>query len=135
MLSLSSAISIGFGADTYTFTKGIQTLYLDTVRLVKDDGVVSEQTFIIKVIAQSNAVDREATYDTDYDIGPNPVQTFIMTPDQQYIPIIVYIFDAGLTGTLQAQLSSSQVPNTPSYSAPHNPTTLLVILDNKGWFV
>eukprot|EP00731_Ephydatia_muelleri_P017044 Em0010g142a len=123
-------ISIGFGADTYTFTKG-QQIWYDTVKLIKDDGVVSEQTFTVTVIAQPNAVDNQAMYDKDYDIGPLSEQTFTITPDQQYVSIGVNIYDAGLTGTLQAKLVSTQVANTPSYSAPHNPTTILLILDNK----
>ena len=105
------------------------------MKLVKDDGVVSEQTFRVTVIAQPNAVDNQAMYSVDYDIGPAAMQTFIITPDQQSVSIGVHIFDAGLTGTLQAKLFSTQVANTPSYSAPHHPITLLLILDNKGWFV
>ena len=131
----TTAMYIGFGNGTYIFTKGVQYVYKDTVRLVKEDGVVSEQIFKITVIAQSNAVEQEATYTIDYSIGPMLVQTFIMTPDQQYLPIGVEIYDTGLTGTLKAQLSSSQQPNTPSFSARYNPITQLVILDNKGWFV
>eukprot|EP00731_Ephydatia_muelleri_P017053 Em0010g151a len=124
-------IAIGFGADTYTFTKGQQIFYGDTVKLVKDDGVVSEQTFSVTVIAQPNAVDNQAMFDVDYNIGPLSELTFTITPDQQSVSIGVNIFDAGLTGTLQAKLVSTQVVNTPSYSPPHNPTTLLLILDNK----
>ena len=105
------------------------------MKLVKDDGVVSEQTFSVTVIAQPNAVDNQAMYNVDYDIGLFAVQTFMITPDQQSVPIGVNIYDAGLTGTLQAKLVSTQVANTPSYSPPHNPTTILLILDNKGWFV
>ena len=105
------------------------------MRLVKDDGVVSEQTFSVTVIALLNAVDNQATYDKDYDIGPSSELTFTITPDQQYFPVGVNIYNAGLTGTLQAKFVSTQVANTPSYSAPHNPTTLLLILDNKGWFI
>ena len=119
----------------YTFTKGQQTFYPDTVKLVKEDGVVSEQTFSVAVIAQPNAVDNQAMYNVDYDMGFSAVQTFTVTPDQQSVSIGVDIYDAGLTGTLQAKLVSTQVVNTPSYSPPHNPTTLLLILDNKGWFV
>ncbi|KAL5468811.1 hypothetical protein EMCRGX_G029932 [Ephydatia muelleri] len=63
-------IAIGFGADTYTFTKGQQIFYGDTVKLVKDDKVVSEQTFSVTVIAQPNAVDNQAMFDVDYNIGP-----------------------------------------------------------------
>ena len=133
--ALSPAIAIGFGADTYTFTKGVQTYYPDTVKLVKDNRVVSEQTFRVTVIAQPNAVVNQAIYDKDYDIGPSSELTFTITPDQQSVSIRVDIYDAGLTGTLQAKLVSTQVVNTPSYSAPHNPTTLLLILDNKGWFI
>ncbi|KAL5468815.1 hypothetical protein EMCRGX_G029936 [Ephydatia muelleri] len=125
------AIAIGFGADTYTFTKGQQIFYADTVKLVKDDGVVSEQTFSVTVIAQPNAVDNQAMFGVDYDMGPYAVQTFTITPDQLSVSIGVDIYDAGLTGTLQAKLVSTQVANTPSYSAPHNPTTLLLILENK----
>ena len=113
----------------------MQTYYPDTVKLVKDDGVVSEQTFSVTVIAQPNAVDYPAKYDVDYDIGFGAVQTFTITPDQQSVSIGVGIYDAGLTNTIQAKLVSTQVANTPSYSAPHNPTTILLILDNKGWFV
>ena len=102
------------------------------MKLVKDDGVVSEQTFSVTVIAQSNAVENQAMFGVDYDIGPDAVQTFNITPDQQSISIGVYIFDAGMTGTLQAKLVSTQVANTPSYSPPYNPTTILLILDNKG---
>ena len=134
LLSLSPAIAIGFGADTYTFTKGMQRYYPDTVKLVKDEGVVSEQTFSVTVIAQPNAVANQAIYDKDYDIGPLSEQTFTITPDQQSVSIGVNIYDAGLTGTLQAKLVSTQA-NTPSYSPPHNPTTLLLILDNTGWFI
>ena len=105
------------------------------MKLVKDDGVVSEQTFSVTVIAQPNAVDNQAMFGVDYNIGPDAVQTFTITPDQQSVSIGVNIYDAGLTGTLKAMLVSTQVANTPSYSAPHNPTTLLLILDNKGWFV
>ena len=105
------------------------------MKLVKDDGVVSEQTICVTVIAESNAVDNQAMYNVDYDIGPAAVQTFTITPDQQSVSIGVNIYDAGLTGTLQAMLVSTQVVNTPSYSAPHNPTTILLILDNRGWFV
>ena len=105
------------------------------MKLVKDDGVVSEQTFSVTVIAQPNAVDNQAIYDVDYDIGPHAMATFTITPDQQSVSIGVDIFNAGLTGTLQAKLVSTQVVNTPSYSAPHNPTTILLILDNWGWFV
>ena len=105
------------------------------MKLVKDDGVVSEQTFTVAVIAQPNAVDYPAMFGVDYDIGPVAVQTFTITPDQQSISIGVNIYEAGLTNTIQAKLVSTQVANTPSYSAPHNPTTLLLILDNKGWFV
>eukprot|EP00731_Ephydatia_muelleri_P017042 Em0010g140a len=124
-------IAIGFGADTYTFTKGVQTYYPDIVKLVKDNRVVSEQTFSVTVIAQPNAVVNQAIYDKDYDIGPLSELMFTITPDQQSVSIGVNIYDAGLTGTLQAKLVSTQVANTPSYSAPHNPTTLLLILDNK----
>ena len=102
------------------------------MKLVKDDGVVSEQTFSVTVIAQPNAVDNQAIYYVDYDIGAG---TYTITPDQQSVSIGVDIYDAGLTGTLQAMLVSTQVANTPSYSAPHNPTTILLILDNWGWFV
>ncbi|KAL5468739.1 hypothetical protein EMCRGX_G029850 [Ephydatia muelleri] len=102
-------IAIGFGADT----------------------VVSEQTFSVTVIAQPNAVVNQAIYDKDYDIGPLSELMFTITPDQQSVSIGVNIYDAGLTGTLQAKLVSTQVVNTPSYSAPHNPTTILLILDNK----
>ena len=102
------------------------------MRLVKDDGVVSEQTFSVTVIAESNAEDNQAMYGVDYDIGPVSVQTFTITPDQQYFPVGVNVYNAGLTGTLQAKLLSTQVVNTPSYSAPHNLTTRLLILDNKG---
>ena len=105
------------------------------MKLVKDDGVVSEQTFSVTVFAQPNAVDNQAMYNVDYDIGFAPEQTFIITPNQQSVSIGVNIYDAGLTGTLQAKLVSTQVANTPSYSAPHNPTTILLILDNKGWCV
>ena len=105
------------------------------MKLVKDDGVVSEQTFSVTVIAQPNAVDNQAMFGVDYDMGFSAVQTFIITPDQQSVSIGVNIYDEGLTGTLQAKLVSTQVANTPSYSPPHNPTTLLLILDNKGWFV
>ena len=102
------------------------------MKLVKDDGVVSEQTFCVTVIAQSNAVDNHAMFGVDYVIGPDAVQTFIITPDQQSISIGVYIFDAGLTGTLQAKRVSTQVANTPSHSAPHNPTTLLLKTLNQS---
>eukprot|EP00731_Ephydatia_muelleri_P017036 Em0010g134a len=105
--------------------------YNDTVKLIKEDGVVSEQTFRVTVIAQPNAVVNQAIYDKDYDIGPLSELTFTITPDQQSVSIGVDIYDAGLTGTLQAKLVSTQVVNTPSYSAPHNPTTILLILDNK----
>ena len=119
----------------YTFTKGQQSYFPDTVKLVKDDGVVSEQTFSVTIIAQPNAVDNQATYYVDYDIGFATVVMFTITPDQQSISIGVNIYDEGLTGTLQAKLVSTQVANTPSYDVPHNPTTILLILDNKGWFV
>ena len=105
------------------------------MKLVKDDGVVSEQTFSVTVIAQPNAVDNQAMYNVDYDIGDASAQTFIITPDQQSVSIGVDIYDEGLTGTLQAKLVSTQVANTPSYDVPHNPTTILLILDNWGWFV
>eukprot|EP00731_Ephydatia_muelleri_P017046 Em0010g144a len=81
------AIAIGFGADTYTFTKGQQIFYADTVKLVKDDGVVSEQTFSVTVIAQPNAVDNQAMFGVDYDMGPYAVQTFTITPDQLSVSI------------------------------------------------
>ena len=102
------------------------------MKLVKDEGVVSEQTFSVTVIAQPNAVENQAMFGVDYDIGPDAVQTFNITPNQQSISIGVNMYYAGLTGTLQAKLVSTQVANTPSYSAPHSPTTLLLILDNKG---
>ena len=42
----------------------------------------------------------------DYDLGPDAVQTFTITPDQQSVSIGVNIYDVGLTRTLQAKLVS-----------------------------
>ena len=67
---------------------------------------MSEQTFSVMIIAQSNAVDNQAMLGVDYDIGPDAVQTFTITPDQQSVSIGVNIYDVGLTRTLQAKLVS-----------------------------
>lgn len=118
----------------YSFTKGVQPFYPDTIRLVKNGGVVSKQTFIIQVTAEASAVDNQAMYGVDYDIGVLPVQSFTMTPDQQYIPIPIDIYDNGaVEGTLQAILVTALTPNSPaSYNTPHNPTTKVNILNNYG---
>ena len=132
---LPAVISIGFEFPSYTFTKGGQPYYSDTIRLVKDDGVVSKQTFMIAVTAETSAVSNQAIYgvDQDYDIGPISVQTFTMYPDQQYIDIPININDNdAVKGTLQAILVSARVPNTPVYNTPRNPTTTIIILDNNG---
>ena len=121
----------------YTFTEGVPPgYYPDTIRLVKDDGVVSEQTFTIQVTAEDSTVDKPAIYGVDYDIGPAPVQTFIMTPDKQYLPILINLYDDGAVhGTEQAILVSALAPSSPIYNAPHNPTTTVIILNNHGWFM
>ena len=131
--SLPAVISIGFEFPLYTFTKGVQVFYPDTIRLVKDG--VSKQTFMITLTAEASAVSNQAVYgeNEDYDIGRAPVQTYSMTPDQQYLNIPIYINNNdAVKGMLQAILVSVRVPNTPVYNTPRNPTTTIIILDNNG---
>ena len=129
----STAIKIGFEQAEYTFTKGDGTFY-DTIRLVKEGGVVSEQTFVVQVTAESSAVDNQAVYGMDYDIGVDSVQTFAIRPDQQYLPIPISIFDDGsVTGTKKTIFVSSCSPSYVPYDTPTlHPITTLIILDNHG---
>ena len=130
---LSVAIKIGFGEAEYTFTK--RDGY-DTVTLVKDDGVVSEQTFDVRLTAESSAVDNQAVYVIDYDIGGESVQTFTIRADQQYLPIPISIYDDGaVTGTKRAILVSARSPSSVPYDTPLHPTTALIILDYHGGFM
>ena len=130
----TAAISIGFEQAEYTFTKG-DGFHFDTIRLVKEGGVVSEQTFDVRVTAESSAVDNQAVHGVDYDLGGDSVLTFTIRPDQQYLPIAINIYDDGaVTGTKMAILISARSPSSVPYDRPHHPTTTIVILDNHGGF-
>ena len=135
---LSAAISIGFQYPQYTFTKG-DGYHLDTIRLVKDGGVVSEQTFVVQVSIVSGAVGTQAMYGRDFDIrniSKNPVQTFTIRPDQQNISIPINIYDDGsVTGTKIAKLNSAKLPNSVEYSTSRNRSTIVNILDHHGGFI
>ena len=52
---------------------------------------MSEQTFDVRVTAESSAVDNQAVFGVDYDIGDDSEQTFTITPDQQYLPIAINV--------------------------------------------
>ena len=109
---------------------------MDTIRLVKDGGVVSEQTFDVRVTAESSAVDNQAVFGVDYDIGDDSEQIFTITPDQQYLPIPINIYDDGaVTGTKKAILISARSPNSVPYDTPLHPYTTVNILDNHGGFM
>ena len=131
----TAAISIGFEQPEYTFTKG-DGFHFDTIRLIKEGGVVSEQTFDVRVTAESSSVDNQAVHGVDYDIGGDSVLTFTIRPNQQYFPIAIGIYDDGsVTGTKKAILISARSPSSVPYDTPHNPTTTIVILDNHGGFI
>ena len=128
-----AAISIGFGQAEYTFTKGGQP---GSIILVKDDGVVTEQTIHVQVTTDTSAVENQAMYNVDFAIGGNPVQYYSILPHQQYISFSVNIFnDTSVTGTIQTTLVSACSLNSVPYDTPHYPTTTLVILNKNGGFI
>ena len=111
---------------------------MDTIRLVKDGGMVSEQTFDVRVTAgKSSAVGTQAGYREDYDIGGNSEQIFTIRPDQQYLPIAININDDySVTGTQTADLVSARSLSSISYDTPAlHPSTTIFILDNHGGFI
>ena len=106
---------------------------MDTIRLVKDHGVVSEQTFDVQVSTVSIGVATPAMYGRDFDIrniSNNPVQTFTIRPDQQNISIPINIYDDNsVTGTKMVKLDSTRLSARMTFS------TIVKILDNHGGFI
>ena len=96
---------------------------------------MSEQTFHVRVTAQSSEVDNQAVFGVDNDIGHESVQTFTIASYQLYLPIPISICDDfSVTGTKKAILVSARSPSSVPYDTPLHPTTTLVILRNHGGF-
>ena len=108
---------------------------MDTIRLVKKDGVVSEQTFHVQVTT-GNEGGKQAKHGQDYDIGGN-LQNFTITPGQQNLTIPINISDYGIyTGTKKATLFSAPLPSSLSYVNTNlASSTTVVILDYHGGFI
>ena len=157
IIDTTTAIRIGFELPGYTYTEPQFDEFIDQfyvsptgqgpIFLLKEDNVISEQTFLVssQVTDSAPSGTQSATIDQDYRFGPpgQTSQTEFFLPSQQRIPFpFELIADTLLEGTeaFQASVSSEDTRDigggmVEQFPTSLNPSTLrseifITILDN-----
>ncbi len=129
---------VGFEFPEYVFTEQNGT-FPDTIRLVKEDGVVSEQIFDIQITVESslNFGRPDATFQrTPSDKGDYKLMTkqfrFEFSPEEQFIPLALTLFDDGLLEQSEAFVLDLKeiVDQGPQFNAGLYLSALVIIQDN-----
>ena len=141
------ALQIGFANQSYNFTEPIHRQLIRDVVILKENNVVTEQTYSV-IITPSNPADprlNAATIETfdggihDYSLGL-PGQTFGQSdigPDEQSIIISFFLNgDQSPEGVESFQLTITPSEGFPTYISPTTlfTTTLINIIDDDGKF-
>ena len=89
MVHLFTVIRIGFEKGSYTFEEPEFDDEIDQVYLVKQDGVVSEQTFVVVVqfidTAPLGSNIQPATFDVDYSVSLRPAVLIFQNISQRLL--------------------------------------------------
>ena len=119
----------------------------DVVYLAKEDGVISEQTFVIIVTVSGSTPDQNIQgaersmdgNDNDYTVGASNFVRLEIKPDEPRIPFIFRLFGDGIAeGTEAFQASPAAQRNTPTFLGPRleprtlSPNTFIIIEDDDS---
>ena len=142
-----SALQIGFVNQSYNFTEPRRRQLITDVIIVKENNVITEQTYSVVITASTpaNPLLNAATPEPigggihDYSLG-QPGQTFGQSdidPDEQSI-IFPFILndDQSPEGVESFQLTITPTVGFPTYRSPTTlfTTTLINIIDDDGKF-